>query len=129
MASAWAALLPVGHAGKEELLLSGAIGNDGSGPTFCFLGVVGGGTSIFGTSRFSHEDYKKTAVSGSCPGNRIWLLLPPHTQGSHILHPLAEAEQACPPVLQDTLVTQASLRVEPHTARAIPSGPTQAIHT
>lgn len=40
MASAWAALLPVGHAGKEELLLPGAIGNGGSGPTFCFLGVV-----------------------------------------------------------------------------------------
>lgn len=52
--------------------------------------------------RFSHEDYKKAAVSGSCPGNRIWLLLPPHTQGYHVLHPLAEAEQACPPVLQDT---------------------------
>lgn len=41
MASAWVALLPVGHAGKEELLLPEDIDNGGSGPTFCFLGVVG----------------------------------------------------------------------------------------
>lgn len=34
--------------------------------------------------------------------NRIWLLWSPHTQGYNVLHFLAEAEQACPPALQDT---------------------------
>lgn len=45
---------------------------------------------------------KKAEVSRSCPGNRIWLLLPLYTQGYNVLYLLSEAEQPCSPVLQDT---------------------------